>query len=79
MRPNPRIHTEVEARLRSPGGWGEMGDAYLTRYLVAKPRMRRKCRQGEDCPNRATHLGMANGVALMAGCEFHVRLWVRNA
>jgi hypothetical protein len=37
---------------------------------------RRRCSCG--CKNRATHLGMANGVALTSGCELYVRRWVRD-
>lgn len=37
---------------------------------------RRKCRCG--CNNRATHIGMANYIALTLGCEFYIRLWVRD-
>lgn len=47
------------------------------RYSVRCPRLRRRCRLGDGCPNRATHLGMANGVALAAGCQFHVAQWAR--
>lgn len=37
---------------------------------------RRKCSCG--CRGRATHMGMANGCGMMCGCEFTVRMWVRN-
>ncbi len=30
------------------------------------------------CTRPCTHLGLANGVALMSGCEWHVRRWVRD-
>lgn len=36
---------------------------------------RRRCPCG--CQQRATHNGMANGVALMHGCELRVRRWVK--
>lgn len=39
---------------------------------------RKRCRQSANCTNRVTHRGMANGVCLMSGCEFHVYRWVRN-
>ena len=32
----------------------------------------------DDCPNRRTHYGVAHGTVLMSGCEFHVRMWVRD-
>ena len=38
--------------------------------------MRRRCTCG--CEQRATHLGMANGVCLTMGCELYVRRWVRD-
>lgn len=38
---------------------------------------RRHCLPGH-CPNPCTHAGMANGVCLMIGCEFHVAMWVRD-
>lgn len=41
-----------------------------------EPRSRRRCHCG--CKNRATHRGMANGVALIAGCDLYVRRWVRD-
>lgn len=36
---------------------------------------RRKC---NCCGKRATHTGCGDGVALMSGCEWYVRLWVRG-
>jgi len=30
------------------------------------------------CGKLATHLGTANGIGLMTGCEFAVRVWVRD-
>jgi hypothetical protein len=69
---------EMRALDLSHGGWGQVGSASMTRYSKAKTdlrRGRRKCEAG--CPNRNTHMGMANGVALMSGCEFHVAAWVR--
>lgn len=41
-----------------------------------RPRMRQRCWCG--CRGRKTHTGMADGVALMYGCEWLVRLWVRD-
>lgn len=74
MKPN-----EMGAWLASKGGWGEVGSDQLSpRYAKPFPRMRRRCWQGDNCPNRSTHCGMANGMALMDGCEFHVTRWVRD-
>lgn len=72
---------ETRARLASPGGWGQVGSVDMARYaqfIEDGRRRRRRCGHGDDCPNRATHLGMANGVALTTGCEFHMRVWVRD-
>ena len=32
------------------------------------------------CPGkaRATHSGQCNGVALLSGCEWHMRMWARG-
>lgn len=40
------------------------------------PRSRRRCHCG--CEGRATHHGLANGVALALGCELFIRRWVRD-
>lgn len=47
------------------------------RDMEACKRMRRRC---PFCPgrSRATHVGRANGLAMMSGCEWHVRMWVRD-
>lgn len=68
---------EVEARLRSPGGWGEVASADGDRYMssVKSGRLRR-CHCG--CGGKATHTGSSNGLALMSGCEMSVRRWVRD-
>ncbi len=59
-------------------GWGEHGSALdHTRYAEpTRPRDRRRCSCG--CKRRATHVGKANGVALMDGCELFVTRWVRD-
>ena len=47
------------------------------RTLTPAPsKSRRRCHCG--CKTRATHIGQANGCALMSGCELHVRRWVRD-
>jgi hypothetical protein len=40
------------------------------------PRMRRRCWCG--CGKRATHTGLAAGVAMTHGCEMLIRRWVKN-
>lgn len=61
-------------------GWGVVGSASEhIRYAVLRPKKRggvRKCPCG--CGTRVTHLGMANGMCLMSGCELRVRRWVRD-
>lgn len=39
-------------------------------------RSRRRCWCG--CKTRATHIGLANGLAMTRGCELFIRRWVRN-
>lgn len=47
------------------------------RYMQSvAPRSRRRCNCG--CRQRATHVGMANGCALVSGCELSIRRWVRD-
>ena len=56
--------------------WGRHGSADKhIRYSEPIPSVsRRRCHCG--CKQRATHLGMANGVALMNGCELSIARWV---
>jgi hypothetical protein len=71
--------TALSAAMRGgTAGWGQIGsaDAHI-RYIEAMPaRKRKKCRCG--CERRATHLGMANGVCLVSGCEMRIRRWVKD-
>jgi hypothetical protein len=60
----------------SPGGWGQVGAATMPRY--SKPASSSSRRRCPWCRRRATHVGMANGVALTSGCEWHVAVWVRG-
>jgi len=59
-------------------GWGQVANAKThIRYMEKMPSTsRKKCSCG--CGQRATHAGMANGLALMTGCELVVRRWVRT-
>lgn len=69
------------AQACSVAGWGEVGDAELSpRYVIRKPDQRRGQRFCHRCLGgvRATHLGMANGVALTSGCEWHMYEWARR-
>jgi hypothetical protein len=59
--------------------WGSA--THHKRTMVALPPRRGGHHFCPWCPketNRVTHSGRANGVALMAGCEWHVRQWVKN-
>lgn len=53
--------------------WGSLNEH--SRY--AEP-VSSRCRCHCGCKGRITYNGMANGVALMDGCELHVRRWVRD-
>lgn len=57
--------------------WGLHGSAIdHVRYAEPVPaKSRRRCHCG--CKRRATHNGMANGVALTDGCELAMARWVR--
>ena len=59
-------------------GWGQVASAdEHIRYIQAMPsQSRRRCPCG--CGTRATHLGMANGIGLMSGCEMRVRRWIKE-
>jgi hypothetical protein len=53
------------------------GNAYIHPRTLSKvkPTSRRRC---VCCNRRTTHIGLANGVALMSGCELRTRRWVRD-
>lgn len=61
-------------------GWGEVGGLpQHIRYMEA--RKKRKGRQPKcscGCDTAKTHLGLANGVCLISGCELMVRRWVKG-
>lgn len=71
---------ETEARLKSPGGFGWHGSATdgprYAQLLPGRYRNRRRCHCG--CGGKASHAGMANGVALTNGCELSMRRWARD-
>lgn len=54
------------------------GNALLHKRTMqpVEPSSRRRCHCG--CKRRATHLGMANGVTLITGCELLIRRWVKQ-
>lgn len=43
--------------------------------ITLPPTSRKRC---PCCKHRATHTGLGDGVALMYGCEWRVRLWVKK-
>ena len=51
-------------------------DIHLRTLTKTKPTSRKRCSCG--CNKRSTHLGRANGVGMMSGCELVVRRWVKN-
>ena len=58
-------------------GWGTVGSVKHARYSEkVRPKSRRRC--GCGCGTRATKVGMANGIALMSGCELRVARWVKT-
>lgn len=57
-------------------GWGSFGSVD-THALYVKPVEKVKGRCG-CCGEPATHVGMANGVALMSGCEMQARRWAKQ-
>lgn len=58
------------------GDWGHAELHKRSAHTVVGRRGRRKC--GCGCGKRCTHTGRANGVAMTSGCEFSVRVWVRD-
>jgi hypothetical protein len=57
------------------GGWASATE-HLRAAVPIPPHSRRRCSCG--CGRRATHAGVANGFAMMSGCELEVRRWVRD-
>lgn len=53
------------------------GSAQHHKREVVPSRRRRRC---PFCPGkvRATHAGQCNGVVLVSGCEWHMRVWARD-
>lgn len=51
-------------------------DIHVRTMVKVKSTCRRRCQCG--CHERATHLGLANDVGMMSGCELTVRRWVKT-
>jgi hypothetical protein len=59
--------------------WGSADHhACYAERVADRRRWPRKCRHG-GCSNANTHAGMANGVCLTSGCEFHMHQWARDS
>jgi hypothetical protein len=57
-------------------GWGQIGNSAVHARYVAPHKSRRKCHCG--CGQRASHLGMCNGVGMTTGCELWCRRWAKK-
>ena len=58
--------------------WGSAREHQRSSAIIpAEMKKRGKC-PAKGCQNRCTHFGRANGMALTAGCRFHVAMWVRD-
>ena len=56
--------------------WGDYGNSETQTRYMEPLKSRRKCQCG--CNARETHLGMCNGVGLSSGCEWSMRVWVKD-
>ena len=66
----------VRAIVHGQQEWETYGNAAIHRRYSQSTDSRKRCSCG--CTHPVTHLGMANGVALMSGCELSVARWVRR-
>jgi len=59
-------------------GWGQVSSAteHLRYAQPVRSTSRRRCHCG--CGQRATQLGMANGIGLTTGCELAIASWVKT-
>lgn len=51
-------------------------DLHTRTFTTVDSKSRKRCSCG--CGKRATHIGLANGVAMMSGCEMKVRRWAKR-
>lgn len=51
------------------------GSADGHRAMIPDPKARTRC---PCCGKRASHVGLGDGMALMGGCEWRVRRWVKR-
>lgn len=75
--PNEMSPRELREWAKGNTSFGQYGSAVdHERYKQpVNPKSRGRC---WCCKRRATHLGMANGVALITGCEILVTRWVKH-
>lgn len=73
------LKAAMESGTEGWGRWGGMDHhkCYMQKQTYTGRKGRRMCPCG--CRKMETHSGMANGVALTAGCELYVRRWLRQA
>lgn len=69
-----------KARMASKGGWQMSGsvatDPRHTELLPSNTRNRSRCHCG--CGGKCSHGGFANGLIMASGCEWSMRVWVRD-
>ena len=75
-----KLHKNALAAAMRGGtaGWGQVAsaDEHVRYAQPVSPRSRRRCHCG--CKRRATHMGMANGIALTTACDLAVRRWIKT-
>lgn len=62
-------------RARAAVSEHRFANAYVHRRVKEPTKVRRKCPCG--CGRRTTHIGKANGIGMILGCELHVARWVQ--
>ncbi len=75
--PNDMSPRQLKAWASGNDSFGQWGSAVEHERYKDKvlPRSRRQC---HCCKRRATHVGKANGVALITGCEMLITKWVNK-
>lgn len=78
--PTPRAPEPERLRAIAAGqtDWGQHANS-LTHHRYSAPIAPRSRRRCHCCGKRATHVGMANGLAMTSGCEWAVARWVWDA
>ena len=70
---------QIRAAVAGQIGWGQHATtATMLRYSVGIEGRggRPKCPCG--CGVRSTHYGAVNGLTMTSGCEFAIRVWIRD-